>query len=99
MRLQEIEVLSDACNAWVVQTPGRKFPGMILQGDSLSTLYRLTRQVHDLLAKNDIVDAQDVVLQLEDQIADYLVVYEKTMKSFDRELPYPGSIEQERLPE
>jgi hypothetical protein len=35
-RAQEPEVLSDVSNNAVVRMPGRRFPGLVIQGDSLS---------------------------------------------------------------
>jgi hypothetical protein len=34
----EIDVLSDRSNAAVVKMPGRAFPGLVVQGDTLSIL-------------------------------------------------------------
>jgi hypothetical protein len=33
------EILSHASNSGIVQMPGRKFPGIVIQGDSLSNLF------------------------------------------------------------
>lgn len=33
-----VELLSDTINFVVLKTPGRNFPGMVIQGDSLATL-------------------------------------------------------------
>ena len=40
-----VELLSDAINYVVVKTPGRSFPGMVIQGDSLARLYRSAAEV------------------------------------------------------
>jgi hypothetical protein len=34
----ELEVYSDASNQAVIRPPGRKFPGSVVQGDSLESL-------------------------------------------------------------
>jgi len=41
MRIEPIEIYSDATNAAVMRHPGRKFPGMLIQGDSLHNLSRM----------------------------------------------------------
>jgi len=38
MRTELVEIFSDATNAAVMRHPGRKFPGMLIQGDSLHNL-------------------------------------------------------------
>jgi hypothetical protein len=38
MRSQSVEVFSDQPNAAVMRHPGRRFPGILFQGDSLHTL-------------------------------------------------------------
>lgn len=38
MREEAVEILSDQANAAVIRHPGRRFPGVLVQGD---TLYRL----------------------------------------------------------
>lgn len=41
----ELEVYSDASNSAVIQTPGRRFPGSVIQGDSLAILCEDLRNV------------------------------------------------------
>lgn len=38
MRTDKVEIYSDATNAAVMKHPGRRFPGVLVQGDSLHTL-------------------------------------------------------------
>jgi hypothetical protein len=38
MRIEPVEIYSDATNAAVMRHPGRKFPGYLLQGDSLHVM-------------------------------------------------------------
>jgi hypothetical protein len=41
MRVEPVEILSDQTNAAVMRHPGRRFPGVLIQGD---TLYSLCQQ-------------------------------------------------------
>ena len=43
MRVESVEIYSDQTNAAVLRHPGRAFPGVLVQGDSL----------HDLCARAD----------------------------------------------
>jgi hypothetical protein len=38
MHTEPVEIYSDATNAAVMRHPGRKFPGVLIQGDTLHTL-------------------------------------------------------------
>jgi len=38
MRTDKVEIYSDATNAAVMKHPGRRFPGVLVQGDTLHTL-------------------------------------------------------------
>ncbi|ESY71999.1 hypothetical protein NKJ90_10270 [Mesorhizobium sp. M0051] len=38
MRIDNIEIYSDATNAAVMRHPGRAFPGVLIQGDTLHSL-------------------------------------------------------------
>jgi len=38
MRTQAVEIYSDATNAAVLRHPGRRYPGLLVQGDSLHLL-------------------------------------------------------------
>ena len=41
----EVEAYSQATNAWIIRTPGRKFPALVIQGDSFSILFNQARAV------------------------------------------------------
>jgi hypothetical protein len=45
MRVEPVEIFSDATNAAVMRHPGRGFPGFLLQGD---TLYSLCLRADDV---------------------------------------------------
>ena len=38
MHVESVEIYSDATNAAVMRHPGRRFPGMLIQGDTLHSL-------------------------------------------------------------
>ena len=40
MRTEIVEILSDRTNAAIMRHPGRAFPGVLVQGDTLYTLCR-----------------------------------------------------------
>jgi hypothetical protein len=52
MRKEEVEIYSDSTNCAVMRHPGRRFPGVLIQGD---TLYALCPRADDACtaASND----------------------------------------------
>lgn len=44
MRIEAVEIYSDATNAAILRHPGRHYPGLLVQGD---TLYRLCRSADE----------------------------------------------------
>lgn len=42
MRTEMVEMFSDATNRAVIRHPGRKFPGVLVQGDTLYSLCQRT---------------------------------------------------------
>jgi hypothetical protein len=48
MRVEQVEIYSDATNQAVLRHPGRQFPGSLIQGD---TLYSLCRRADEICAK------------------------------------------------
>lgn len=50
MRQESVDILSDQTNAAVIRHPGRRFPGVLVQGDTLNNLCQLAdvtcREVH-----------------------------------------------------
>jgi hypothetical protein len=41
VRTEQVEIYSDATNAAVMRHPGRNFPGMLVQGDTLARLCKM----------------------------------------------------------
>jgi hypothetical protein len=88
MKQVELEMLSDTINCPVVVVPGRRFPGVVIQGDSLKILLDMVEEIRQLTASshNDEVDA--VAERLKGKLSDYLGEYEAVMRKHGRELPY-----------
>jgi hypothetical protein len=68
MRTEPVEIYSDATNQAILRHPGRRFPGVLVQGDTLSILHG---QVALVLEKNGDVLGEDARLELED-VRDFL---------------------------
>jgi hypothetical protein len=88
MKTIEMEMLSETINCPIVLIPGRRFPGMVIQGDSLSILLGLTNDIehHCASLKNEELIA--TVARLRQHLTDYVSEYEATMKAHGLALPY-----------
>lgn len=87
-----VELLSDVINFVVLKTPGRKFPGMVIQGDSLAKLYRCAAEVCWLAKESgdqEIIGEAGALCQ---ELRERLAFYEKVLESHGIELPYASPL-------
>ncbi|HZL37264.1 MAG TPA: hypothetical protein VFC78_18235 [Tepidisphaeraceae bacterium] len=91
MKRIEIEMLSETSNCPVVRTPGRKFPGVILQGDTLKALFDAAAEVRGLCGE-DNEELCAAACELTDRLANFVVIYEQALRENGLELPYPKAI-------
>jgi hypothetical protein len=92
MKRIELDVLTETTNAAVIRMPGRKFPGIVLQGDSLNYLRVLAADLKKRLAALKDEDATDTVEELEALLQGYARAYEIALEREGIELPYPKSL-------
>jgi hypothetical protein len=90
MKVMEIEVFSEASNHAVVKAPGRKFPGIVIQGDSLASLAALAKDLSERLRQLNVQD--DEVLssaqELQEQILERQLHYQGVLAESGIKLPY-----------
>ncbi|WP_303747919.1 DUF6959 family protein [Stenotrophomonas pigmentata] len=84
MRIEKIEVYSDVPNMAVLRHPGREFPGLLLQGDTLNAL---CVQIADVLAGGP--DALDDLEDLQSRLLGMLSHYISVLEEHDLKLPFP----------
>lgn len=88
MELKQLEVFSEESNFGVVRMPGRRFPGCVVQGDSLSILLTIAENCQALAAATGqgelIAEVQELVQALSHRIEHY----EAVLKRHGLELPY-----------
>src|SRR5262245_3229858 len=85
---QQVEVLSAATNASILRMPGRRFPGVLVQGDSLSILLDEALDVLAALSDKPDSEAFDAALNLAETLESLLAHYETTLNQKGLELPY-----------
>lgn len=75
----EPEVSSNATITPMRRRPGRAVPGVVLQIESLKTLWVLSQDILDLSSELERSDIREVALELCDRLAEHLAEYEARM--------------------
>ena len=92
-RPTEIEILSEQTNAAVVRMPGRRFPGVVIQGDDLNSLHVFaTMVVRDLKDAGAPEQVRGIAEMLDERLRAYLIHYEQVLAKHGFSLPYSGSV-------
>lgn len=92
MEMIEVECYSDAVNAMILRTPGRSFPGMVIQGDSLRVLLRAAERGIESFDAGNFEEGRDYLLEIAEDLKDRLVHYEEVLKADGFDLPYSGAV-------
>lgn len=66
----------------------RRFPGVVLQGDTLFTYFKLTSSLRQSLKDCNLEEAADLAEQLEDSLREILEFYEYVLAKHSIRLPY-----------
>jgi hypothetical protein len=88
MEYMELEVYSQSINRGVVKMPSQSFPGLLLQGETLSTLLGLARSIHKKAQGTSDIELIDVSLELMDTLQKLVSHYEATLSKHNIPLPY-----------
>ena len=90
MERVEVEVYSQAVNAWVIRTPGRQFPAHVVQGDSFSQLFALAQSILERARACGSGDEELVgeAEDLRDQLWGRVQHYEDVLRDAGFSLPY-----------
>lgn len=86
MTSRKVDLIVNAINCPVVQIEGRSYPGVVIQGDSLFSMYK---QAEKLLSSVNTDDSgYDAAEFLCDSLKGYLDAYEDALDKKSIELPY-----------
>lgn len=90
MKRIEVEAYDQAVNAWVIRPPGRRFPAVVIQGDSLHQLYALAQGVLDRARAQERRDPEliDEAEMLRDLLWQRMRQYEEVLHRHGFDLPY-----------
>jgi hypothetical protein len=86
MRTELVEILSDQTNAAIMRHPGRAFPGILIQGDTLSVLCNRADALCAEIGRGSpaFVEAND----LRNALRSYLNHYKVILAEHDISLPF-----------
>lgn len=87
MYTANVEILSDEPNMAVLRHPGRRFPGVLVQGDTLHALLGQASDALVMLGPEDLA-AANALGDLKSRLETLLEHYEAVMAAHGLELPF-----------
>ena len=88
MEYMELEVYSQSINRGVIRMPSQSFPGLLLQGETLSTLWGLARSVYERSQQTTDMELIETSQQLMDDLQKLVSHFEATLAKHNIPLPY-----------
>ena len=88
MEYMELEVYSQSIDRGVVRMPSQSFPGLVLQGETLSSLLKLAKLAYEKLPNNTDTELIDTARELMESIQKLVSHYEATLGKHNIPLPY-----------
>jgi hypothetical protein len=88
MESKPLEVFSEASNLGIVRMPGRRFPGCVVQGDTLAGLTHLAEIVLRESSRVENEPLQEAARELYGDLKSRLDHYEQVLTSHGMSLPY-----------
>ncbi|MGI5516972.1 DUF6959 family protein [Streptomyces sp. CA-106131] len=88
MERVEAELFTDGCNDAVVRLPGRRFPGVLVQGDTLYVLRSDLAEVMEACERGDLAEAWDSAGLLLADLDALLARYAEALHKHEITRPY-----------
>ncbi|MFC9704209.1 DUF6959 family protein [Streptomyces sp. NPDC056943] len=88
MERVEAELFTDGGNDAVVRLPGRNFPGVLIQGDTLSMLRSDVAELAELCAAGDLEEARHVASLLQADLETKLRRYTDALRTHGISRPF-----------
>jgi hypothetical protein len=86
MKIEPVEIFSDASNAAVMRHPTRKFPGVLVQGD---TLHILVKDIEGILsAMPSSSEASQDLKDIHGRLDSLLLHYKSVLLAHSMPLPF-----------
>jgi hypothetical protein len=88
MQYMELEVYSQAIDRGVVRMPSQSFPGLLLQGETLTSFLKLASVMHEKSQNTDSMELIDTSRELMENLQKLVSHYEATLHKHNIPLPY-----------
>ncbi|NTX52681.1 hypothetical protein HUA74_14150 [Myxococcus sp. CA051A] len=88
MTLIEVELFTTPGNNAVIRLPGRRFPGVVIQGDTLHSMVITTSEALSALMQGDTSTAQELLQESVEQLRDAQERYAAALQEHGLALPY-----------
>jgi len=88
MEYMELEVYSQSIDRGIIRMPSQNFPGLLLQGETLSTLLRLAKLAYEKsqnMADTELIDTSRELMETIQKLVSH---YESTLGKHNIPLPY-----------
>jgi hypothetical protein len=86
MKIEPVEIFSDTSNAAIMRHPGRKFPGVLVQGDTLHTLVKGIESI--LSAMPSSGEASEDLRDIHARLNGMLAHYKSVLAAHSMSLPF-----------
>jgi hypothetical protein len=88
MHVESVEVYSDTTNAAVLRHPARRFPGVLVQGDSLQSFCVALDEICSNLSLQIDEETYQRVDDVRNSMRSYLTHHKAVMQQHDLPLPF-----------
>lgn len=90
MHIEALEVYSTDINYAVIKPPGRRFPGAVIQGDSLGILCRNALRIVKHVESGDTASDEFLgeIEELANALIDRMLHYQSVLEHHGLDLPY-----------
>ncbi len=88
MEYMELEVYSQSIDRGIVRMQSQNFPGLVLQGETLSSLLKLAKATHEKSQNTSDMELIDTSRELMESIQKLVSHYEATLGKHNIPLPY-----------
>ena len=89
MKIEPVEIYSDASNAAVMRHPGRHFPGVLVQGDTLHSIVRDIQEIQQVASLP--AEASEGLKHLHERLDGLLQHYKAVLSAHSIKLPFHES--------
>ena len=92
-------ILYNITNSVIVQTPGRSFPGVVIQGDQLRRALRIVENIRNHCPQEGREELHDGVEDLYDFLHEKVFIYQSVLEDLGLQLPFTDRVSPPSAPD